>query len=102
MTVNHPLNFVDPDIGSHTSKHKRIYGGKLKGNCLKHTQDIIQLYLHLAEYLWRNMTRRNTDILQEFLKDAAKYYMGPQCNNLFEMVEKYFISNFGICNSKYL
>ena len=28
---------------------------------------------------------KNTDIFQEFLKDAAKYYMGPQCTNFLNL-----------------
>ena len=79
LTVNHSLNFVNPDNGAHTQNIENLWWQikrKLPETYTRHNQ----LYLHLAEYLWRNMKRRSNDLFQEFLKDAAKYYMGPQCN----------------------
>ena len=75
LTVNHSLNFVNPDNGAHTQNIENLWWQikrKLPETYTRHNQ----LYLHLAEYLWRNMKRRSNDFFQEFLKDAAKYYMG--------------------------
>ena len=79
LTVNHSLNFVDPNTGCHTQNVELLWW------CIKRTLlDTMtrhgQLYLNLAEFLWRNKRRKSPDIFKEFLPDAAKYYPGPKCN----------------------
>ena len=77
LTVNHSYNFVDPDTGAHTQTIESLWRQikrQLPETYTRHNQ----LYLHLAEYLWHNMKRKSDDIYQEFLKDAAKYYRGPE------------------------
>ena len=81
LTVNHSYNFVDPDTGAHTQTVESLWRQikrQLPETYTRHNQ----LYLHLAEYLWHNMKRKSDDIYQKFLKDAAKYYRGPECNFL--------------------
>ena len=79
LTVNHSYNFVDPDTGAHTQTIELLWRQikrQLPETYTRHNQ----LYLYLAEYLWHNMKRKSDAIYQEFLKDAAKYYRGPECN----------------------
>ena len=73
LTVNHSINFVDPQTGAHTQTIESLWW-QIKRTLPEMYTHHNQLYLHLAEYLWRNMRRRCDDIFQEFLIDAAKYY----------------------------
>ena len=75
LTVNHSLNFVDPGTGCHTQNIESLWWQikrSLPDTFTRHEQ----LYLHLAEYLWRNMKRDSGDLFKEFLLDAAKYFPG--------------------------
>ena len=75
LNVNHSLNFVDPATGCHTQNIENLWWQikrSLPDTFTRHDQ----LYLHLSEYLWRNMKRKCDDLFREFLKDAAKYFPG--------------------------
>ena len=77
LTVNHSVNFVDPQSGCHTQNIENLWWQvkrQLPDTYTRHNQ----LYLHLAEYLWRNMKRKEKGIFKEFLKDASKYYLGSK------------------------
>ena len=79
LKVNHSINFVNPETGAHTQTIESLWW-QIKRSLPETYTCHNQLYLHLAEYLWRNMRRKCDDIFQEFLIDAAKYYPGPKCN----------------------
>ena len=99
LTVNHSVNFVDPQTGCHTQNIENLWWQvkrQLPDTYTRHNQ----LYLHLAEYLWRNMKRKEKDIFKEFLKDASKYYSGPKCNSFYIYIYVFNIKNRHF-NSKY-
>ena len=99
LTVNHSVNFVDPQSGCHTQNIENLWWQvkrQLPDTYTRHNQ----LYLHLAEYLWRNMKRKEKDIFKEFLKDASKYYSGPKCNSFYIYICVFYIKIRHL-NSKY-
>ena len=73
LTVNHSLNFVDSGTGCHTQNIESMWW-QIKRSLLDTFTRHEQLYLHLSEYLWRNMKRKSDDLCKEFLTDAAKYF----------------------------
>ena len=72
LKVNHSLNFVDPDTGCLTQNIENLWWG-IKRRLLNTYVQHNQLYLHLAEYLWRNMRCKSHNLFAEFMRDATKY-----------------------------
>ena len=90
LTINHSVNFVDTQSGCHTQNIENLWWQvkrQLPDTYTRHNQ----LYLHLAEYLWRNMKRKDKDIFKVFLKDASKYYSGPKCNSFYIYICVFYI-----------
>ena len=81
LTVNHSLHFVDPDTGCHTQNIENLWW-QVKRNLPNTHNKHSQLYLHLAQYMWRLMRDQTDDMFLQFLKDAAKFYKG-QVSNCF-------------------
>jgi transposase-like protein len=79
LTVNHSCNFVDPDTGAHTQNVENLWWSikrQLPETYSRHDQ----LYLHLAEYMWRqHRSKFSSDLFVTFLKDAGQYFK-PQCS----------------------
>lgn len=71
-TVNHSQNFVDPITGAHTQNVENMWW-QVKRTLPETHSNRDQLYLHLAEYMWRNSKCKQADLFIEFLKDAAKF-----------------------------
>ena len=72
LTVNHSINFVDPETYAHTQNVENLWWQikrQLPDTYTRHDQ----LYLHLSEYMWRKSKCPESDIFLEFLEDAAKY-----------------------------
>jgi hypothetical protein len=65
-TVNHSVNFKDPDTGVHTNTIEGLWNGiKLEIRARSRTRDLIDG--HLMEFIWR---KRNKNRLWESLLDA--------------------------------
>ena len=76
LTVNHSLNFVDPQTGAYTQNIECLWWQikcQLPDTFSKHHL----LYLHLSEYMWHHMKPKHCDLFYEFLVSIGKYYKGP-------------------------
>lgn len=71
LTVNHSLNFVDPDTGAHTQNIESTWWQIKRGLPDTHTRHY-RLYLYLGEFLWRKIASRlQVDEFIYFLDCAA-------------------------------
>ena len=71
LQVNHSYNFMDPETLVHTQNIESLWW-QIKRQLPYTFSRHDQLYLHLAEYMSRQMKRDSSDIFVEFLKDASK------------------------------
>ena len=90
LTVIHCVSFVDPQSSCHNQNIENLWWQVKRQLPDTYTRDN-QLYLHLAEYLLRNMKRKDKDIFKEFLRDASKYYSGPKCNTFYIYIWVFYI-----------
>ena len=71
LTVNHSLNFVDPDTGAHTQGIENTWWGVKRGMPRTGTsKDLFESYLH--EYLWRE--HYGEDPFGNIIKHIAELY----------------------------
>ena len=71
LTVNHSLNFVDPDTGAHTQGIENTWWGVRQGMPRTGTsRDLFESYLH--EYLWRK--HYGKDPFGNIIKHIAELY----------------------------
>ena len=73
--VNHSQNFVDPTTGAHTQTIESLWW-QIKRQLPETYSRHNQLYLHLAEYMWRQLRRDSDDLFVAFLLDVSKYFNG--------------------------
>ena len=70
-TVNHSLNFVDPETGVHTNKIESTWWAVKRSLPPTHTRKA-NLVNHFGEYIWRRRQRRQVS----FLKAIVDLYPG--------------------------
>ena len=75
LVVNHSQNFVDPNTGAHTQNIENLWW-QIKRQLPTTYSRHDQLYLHLSEYMWRQLRKDSQDLFVTFLKDVAKCYNG--------------------------
>lgn len=75
LTVNHTYNFVDPDTLAHTQNIENMWW-QIKRQLPDTHSRHEQLYLHMSEFMWRNLRKDSEDIFVAFLKDISFYYPG--------------------------
>ena len=75
LVVNHSQNFVDPNTGAHTQNIENLWW-QIKRQLPETYSRHDQLYLHLCEYMWRQLRKDSHDLFFTFLQDVAKYYNG--------------------------
>ena len=73
QTVNHSLNFVDPQTGAHTQNVERSWRSAKRRNkrqCGTHRQ---MLDSYLCEWMWRQR-HRDRDLFEHILGNIAQYW----------------------------
>ena len=66
---------MDPNTGAHTQNIENLWW-QIKRQLPETYSRHDQLYLHLSEYMWRQLRKDSHDLYVAFLKDVAKYYNG--------------------------
>lgn len=74
LTVNHSVNFVDPETGANTQTIESTWWQIKRGLPETHTRHD-RLYLYLGEYLWRKIAEKER-------KDEFLYFL--ECVNLIK------------------
>ena len=75
LTVNHTYNFVDPNTLAHTQNIESLWW-QIKRQLPDTYSHHDLLYLHLAEYMWREFRKPSGGLFVQFLKDASEYFTG--------------------------
>ncbi|XP_071576488.1 uncharacterized protein [Temnothorax nylanderi] len=72
LTVNHSMNFVDPDTGAHTQHIERVWR-KVRANIPRYGTRSSHLVGYLAEYLFKRV-HAYEDRLSSFFRAIAELY----------------------------
>jgi len=73
MTVNHSINFVDPDTGAHTQNIERSWR-EVRANIPKYGRRKVHFAGYLAEYLFKRKFPDFNIRIHEFYRAAAQLY----------------------------
>jgi hypothetical protein len=99
MTVNHSINFVDPETGTHTNKIEGLW--KQAKEIFKQMNGCSRVHLnsYLNEFMFRNMLcSRRVDVFKKILETIATYYPagGSGCEVFYEFEKTLKIDEFEI------
>ena len=74
FTVNHSVNFVDPDTGAHTQTVERFWGALKARN--RHHRGTTRKHLrgYLCEFMWRFNHATEEDLFEAFLLCIAEVF----------------------------
>ena len=73
FTVKHPLNFVDPNTGSHTQNVERSYKSIKERNTRHRGTHRSMLDSYFCEYMCRQR-HKNDDLFEQVLADIAVFW----------------------------
>ena len=75
QTVNHSLNFVDPNTGANTQRIERSWKAAKERNKRHNGTHRSMLDSYMCEYLWRTRTKvRNLDVFDTILADIMFFW----------------------------
>lgn len=80
LTVNHSINFVDPDTKAHTQNIERLWRD-LKDDLPKYGRSKEHFLGYLAEFLFKKKFSNNADRIHEFFMAMGKLY-NPEEENV--------------------
>ena len=73
LTVNHSLNFVDPNTGAHAQRVERSWKSSKERNKRHNGTHRAMLDSYLCEWMWRQR-HRQLDKFDKILADIAAYW----------------------------
>ena len=71
--MNHSLNFVDPNTGSHTQNVERSWKPAKERNTRHHGTHRSMLDSYFCEYMW-HQRHKNDDLFEQILADIAVFW----------------------------
>ena len=75
LTVNHSLNFVDPNSGAHTQRIERSWKTAKERNKRHNGTHRSMLDSYMCEYMWRNRTKvRSQNAFDTILQDIVVFW----------------------------
>ena len=78
LTVNHSINFVDPETGAHTQNVECQWWQIKRSLPSTHTRSDDAFGFYLAEYMWRKK-HADDDKFDQILRDILLLYKPPKC-----------------------